>query len=123
MKKYERVYLVDWLPPDFGATGQYIKGFANKDAESGLNTALIGLSSSNFSEDFEGFAGSGTLVTRRIKSGLPSKKSNLRRLSWALKANVSLVAHSFVMLARTKEVMITGSPPFLLFFIVPLKLI
>jgi hypothetical protein len=121
MKQYDRAYLVDWLPPDFGATGQYIQKFAKKDADAGLSVILIGLTSSTPVEEVDELEGSGRLITRRIKSRPPVKKSNLSRLSWAIKANLSLISRSLFILARTEEVIITGSPPFLLFFVVPLK--
>ena len=40
------VYICDWLPPDFGAVGQYSLMFATQLAEQGQHVALIGLSSS-----------------------------------------------------------------------------
>ena len=39
-------YLADWLPPDFGAVGQYATLFAREIAESGSHhVCLIGLTS------------------------------------------------------------------------------
>lgn len=118
MKKYDRVYLVDWLPPDFGATGQYALKFAIIDGEAGLNVMLVGLTSSDSTVEYDD---SGNLEIRRIKSFLPRKESNLSRLVWAIISNFSLVLLNLTVIARSREVIITGSPPFLLFFVVPFK--
>ncbi|PYQ56621.1 MAG: hypothetical protein DMF53_25025 [Acidobacteria bacterium] len=39
------VYLCDWLPPDFGAVGQYSLLFARERAAQGDDVVLAGLSS------------------------------------------------------------------------------
>ena len=39
------VMLCDWLPPDFGAVGQYALGFARELAGAGNHVALVGFSS------------------------------------------------------------------------------
>ena len=39
------VYLCDWLPPDFGAVGQYSLLFARERAAAGEEVVLAGLSS------------------------------------------------------------------------------
>ena len=44
MKK-RLVYICDWLPPDFGAVGQYAMLFAREQAENGWAATLVGLTS------------------------------------------------------------------------------
>ena len=39
------VYICDWLPPDFGAVGQYAVMFARQWAREGWAVTLVGLSS------------------------------------------------------------------------------
>ena len=39
------VYICDWLPPDFGAVGQYAVLFAREWARDGWDVTLVGLTS------------------------------------------------------------------------------
>ena len=39
------VYICDWLPPDFGAVGQYAVLFARQWASEGWAVTLVGLTS------------------------------------------------------------------------------
>jgi len=41
--------LTEWLPPDYGAVGQYSLGFAKELAAQGHDVTLVGLSSSSAS--------------------------------------------------------------------------
>ena len=43
MQAPDLVYICDWLPPDFGAVGQYSLMFATELAEQGQHVALVGL--------------------------------------------------------------------------------
>jgi hypothetical protein len=42
---YWLVYICDWLPPDFGAVGQYAVLFARQWASDGGAVTLVGLTS------------------------------------------------------------------------------
>ena len=45
MMKRRLVYICDWLPPDFGAVGQYAVLFAREWASEGWAVTLVGLTS------------------------------------------------------------------------------
>ena len=45
--KHRLVILADWLPPDFGAVGQYMLLRARSLAEGGQDVTLVGLTSGN----------------------------------------------------------------------------
>src|SRR5215510_11126866 len=55
--KNRLVYLCDWLPPDYGAVGQYSLMFARQLAEEGCEVTLVGLSSRGTSEVSETVGG------------------------------------------------------------------
>src|SRR5262245_13818666 len=46
-KSNQLFYIVDWLPPDFGAVGQYGAIFARNLAVAGRDVLLIGLTTGN----------------------------------------------------------------------------
>ena len=48
VKKKRLVYICDWLPPDFGAVGQYAMLSAREWATSGWAVTLVGLTSREF---------------------------------------------------------------------------
>jgi hypothetical protein len=108
-------YLVDWLPPDFGAVGQYAALFCREMAEAGQNVRLIGLSSrASRDELFE----KGNLRITRLATRPLNKNSSVGRLIWALIANCRLVWEVLRdRNARRADVVFTGSPPFMLFFV------
>jgi len=115
-------YLVDWLPPDFGAVGQYALRSAREWAEEGREVCLIGLTSGNTGVTREGFASGGSLEIRRLKATQFDKTSNVKRLFWALACNLRLVREFLgAERARRAELMITGSPPFMLFLALPAR--
>ena len=53
-RPHRLVYLCDWLPPDFGAVGQYSLLFARERAAAGVEVTLAGLSSTADSAAAEG---------------------------------------------------------------------
>lgn len=117
---FNRVYLVDWLPPVFGATGQYILKYAREYAAQSGSVAVVGLStnSSSRSIEFEG-----RLLIQRIKRSPVNKDSFFSRIFWAFNSNILLLLHALRFLKKADEVVITGSPPFMIFLIVPLKVV
>lgn len=114
-------YVVDWLPPDFGAVGQYALLFAREIAASGRSVTVVGLTSGPRRNQMERL-GTAELEIRRIPAKPYNKTGLVRRLLWSLGANLKLVAevirdpHS-----RNAEVLFTGSPPFMLFFALTVK--
>ena len=83
--------LVDWLPPDFGAVGQYALIFARARAEAGRRVFLIGLTSGEAGIAREEFEGGGSLEVRRLRAWPVDKSRAFARLFWILRANLRLV--------------------------------
>ena len=50
-------YVVDWLPPDFGAVGQYGLIFARELAESGRRVYLLGLTTGTSAVEHQVYPG------------------------------------------------------------------
>ncbi len=115
-------YLVDWLPPDFGAVGQYAEIFARQMAIAGRTVYLFGLSTTAQKTAIEEFGQNGRLEIRRLHAKPVRKASYLSRLAWASGANLRLIREFLRHKdARGAELVFTGSPPFMLFLAVPAK--
>jgi hypothetical protein len=114
------VSLCDWLPPDFGAVGQHALVQARTQAAAGHDVVLVGLSSASASTEDEGH-GSGRLRIVRLRRPPYDRRRLLERAAWTLVTNVRLVAEARRHVRRADEVSFTGSPPFLLFLLVPLN--
>jgi len=112
------VYLCDWLPPDFGAVGQYSLLFARERAAAGEEVTLAGLSSAADSVEQEG-----SLRIVRLRSAMYDKGNFRRRALWTARTNLSLVWRLRREIARADEVLFTGSPPFLIHLLAPLNLL
>ena len=117
-------YLVDWLPPEFGAVGQYAMVFAREMAKAGRHVTLVGLTSGPSRAEIERFASGGILETTRITISTYDRTKYASRLIWLLKANLHLMARVLRDgRSRSAEVLFTGAPPFMLFFAVLAKYI
>ncbi len=110
--------LCDWLPPDFGAVGQYAVGFARELAEAGHQVTLVGFSSQGSSLLREE-AGPGVMEVRRLFRPPYDKGNLVSRALWTLKANLLLLWGARAELMRCEEIRFTGSPPYLLHFVMP----
>jgi hypothetical protein len=115
-------YLVDWLPPDFGAVGQYGMIFSRDMAKTGRNVRLVGLTSGDRTARNEAFEAGGTLEVKYIRSEQYDKSRLLKRLVWTVHTNVRLI-WQVVRDPRSKgaDVLFTGAPPFMLYFAVIAK--
>lgn len=116
------VYLCDWLPPDFGAVGQYSALFARERAAAGLEVTLVGLSSQAGSVTEEP-VGAGLLRTIRILAPAYDRADLRARALWTLKTNARLLWRARQEIRRAGEVLFTGSPPFLIHLVVPANLL
>lgn len=116
------LYLCDWLPPDFGAVGQYSLGFARQRAAAGDDVVLAGLSSTSDWIETEKL-GAGRLTVVRIKAEVYDRSNLRQRAWWTTKLNLRLLWRLRKHLRQADEVLFTGSPPFLLHFIAPLNLL
>ena len=114
------VIVADWLPPDFGAVGQYMQMRARALAERGHEVTLIGLSSSEASNQHE-VVGTGSLTEIRLKARPVPRASLLGRLLWTIATDMRLVMSSFARLRAADGILFTGSPPFLIHLLAPLK--
>jgi hypothetical protein len=114
------VYFCDWLPPDFGAVGQYALQFARERARRGERVALYGLSSTAASVEHESSA-AGSLKTVRLKARTYDRARVLDRALWTACTNVSLLLSAWRDLRGCKEIVFTGSPPFMLHLLAPLN--
>lgn len=111
--------LCDWLPPDFGAVGQYAVGFARALAEQGHDVSLFGFSSTAASEKKES-TGAGSVFTRRIHRSNYDRGNFLKRAFWTFGANIALLFSARRQFFSADEIRFTGSPPYLIHFVMPL---
>jgi hypothetical protein len=114
------VSLCDWLPPDFGAVGQYALQFARERAQQGQHVALYGLSSTTSSTQVETYP-RGSLRVERLRAALYDRSNFRSRAWWTARTNLALVKRSFSDLRATREILFTGSPPFMLHLLAPLN--
>ena len=112
--------LCDWLPPDFGAVGQYAVRFAEELAVAGHQVTLVGLSSTGSSQCRE-VNGAGFLLIKRAFRPTYDKQSLGGRAWWTLLTNLRLLWHARSELRAADEIRFTGSPPFMLHFVMPLS--
>lgn len=114
------VVMADWLPPDFGAVGQYMQLRAEALAERGHDVTLVGLASAGASTVTRQ-RGEGSLTEIRLHAKPVPRTSLLARLWWTAATNLRLIAASFSRLRTADGILFTGSPPLLIQFIAPLK--
>jgi glycosyltransferase involved in cell wall biosynthesis len=116
------VYICDWLPPDYGAVGQYSLLFARERAAQGMDVVLGGLTSRESSLSEEAI-GKGRLKVIKIHAE-PYEKGNFsRRLRWTVATNTRLILELWRHLRWTDEILFTGSPPLFLHWIAPLNVV
>ena len=74
MKTGRLVYICDWLPPDFGAVGQYAMLFAREWARSGWEVTLVGLTSGRSRREAAQPIGEGTFEIIRVRRPIYEKQ-------------------------------------------------
>ena len=116
------VYLCDWLPPDFGAVGQYSLLFARERASQGDDVVLAGLSSTADSVEEER-PGVGRLRIVRHRVPTYDRADFRTRALWTARTDLGLVWRLRRELRAADEILFTGSPPFLIQLLVPLNLL
>jgi hypothetical protein len=114
------VIVADWLPPDFGAVGQYMQMRARALAGQSHDVTLVGLSSKAASITHEAI-GAGSLTEIRLAARPVPRGSLATRLLWTIWTNLRLVLGAFGRLRAADGILFTGSPPFLIHLLVPLK--
>ncbi len=100
--------------------GQYALIRARRLAASGADVTLIGLSSSRASVESESID-RGRLRVVRLRRPLYDRGRVGQRASWTLVTNLRLVAAARRDIRDADELLFTGSPPFLVFLLVPLN--
>jgi hypothetical protein len=116
------VYICDWLPPDFGAVGQYSVLFARQMAESGMNVVLIGLTSSQADISLERFS-QGTVQTVKVSVPPYSKADTRARIVWTIRTNTKLLLAAWPFIRKSQAVLFTGSPPLFIHWIAPINVL
>jgi len=116
------VFLCDWLPPEFGAVGQYALQYARRRASEGENVVLIGLTTGESSVEVEAVS-KGKLRVLRFHTPMYNRASLRERAWWTLKTNLSLVYRALPEMRKCRELIFTGSPPFLVHVVAPLNLL
>jgi len=116
------VFLCDWLPPEFGAVGQYALQYAEERARTGADVVLYGLTSGAPSIE-DAPLGAGRLRVVRLRAPKYDRASLRQRAGWTLKTNLALVRRALPEMRRARELMLTGAPPFLLHVVAPVNLL
>jgi len=121
--KKRLVYICDWLPPDFGAVGQYGMLFAREWAKNGWAVTLVGLTSLEGSHQAAEAIGEGTLEIIRVHRPTYNKQNFANRIVWTVVSNLLLIRAAFSAIRQAHSVLFTGSPPLMLHFVAPLNVI
>jgi hypothetical protein len=123
MKAKRLVYICDWLPPDFGAVGQYAVLFARQWASDGWAVTLVGLTSGPSNRQAAEPVGDGSLEVLRIHRHTYKKQKFVARLVWTVVSNILLLSAAFRAMRRSDAILFTGSPPLMVHLIAPLNLL
>jgi glycosyltransferase involved in cell wall biosynthesis len=117
------VCICDWLPPDFGAVGQYATLFARQLASHGWAVTLVGLTSGNSSCETAKPIGVGTLEVIKVHRFKYQKEKLGFRAIWTVASNLLLLKAAFNAMRAADAVLFTGSPPLMEHFIAPLNIL
>lgn len=114
------VVIADWLPPEFGAVGQYMLMRAQALAERGHAVTLVGLTTGSTTKVFRE-RGKGSLTEIRLSARPVPRHSLSGRMVWTIATNLRLVLAAFGPLRKADGILFTGSPPFLIHLLAPLR--
>src|SRR5438874_1155288 len=117
------VYICDWLPPDFGAVGQYAMLEALEWARRGFAVTLVGLTSGAASRGSVQPVEGGSVEIVRVHRRKYQKQRFVDRLIWTIASNLALLRGAFSAMRVADLVLFTGSPPLMLHFIAPLNMV
>src|SRR4029079_13570233 len=117
------VYICDWLPPDFGAVGQYALLDARERASNGCVVTLVGLTTDPSRPQPSEPVGKGSLAIIKVHRRSYQKQKLASRLIWTIFSNVLLLKAAFKAMQRGDTVLFSGSPPLVLHFIAPLNVL
>jgi hypothetical protein len=117
------VYICDWLPPDFGAVGQYGMLAAHEWARKRWAVTLVGLTTGQSSRQAAEAVGQGSVEIVRVHRRAYQKQKFVSRIVWTICSNILLLSVAFRVMRKADAVLFTGSPPLMLHFIAPLNLL
>jgi hypothetical protein len=117
------VYICDWVPPDFGAVGQYGMLAAHEWARKGWAVTLVGLTTGQSGRQAAESVGQGSVEIVRVHRRAYQKQKFVSRVVWTIFSNILLLSVAFRTMRRADAVLFTGSPPLMLHFIMPLNLL
>ena len=117
------VYICDWLPPDFGAVGQYAVLFARQWASEGMGGDAGRIDQRAIEPT--GRRTSGRWLARGASHPSPHLQETEIRGAAGLDGCLErpLAQRSFRAMRRADAVLFTGSPPLMVHFIAPLNLL
>jgi len=115
------LYICDWLPPDFGAVGQYAVDSSRLLAAEGFDVTLAGLSTRG-ADDVTTEIGRGRLREIRFATKAYDKTDVTRRMLWTFVVNTRLVVRLWRLMRKADTILFTGSPPLFLHWIAPANL-
>lgn len=123
MSNSRLVYICDWLPPDFGAVGQYSVLFARELArDRGLHVTLVGLTSGKVERSVERFE-RGSLDIVKVPVPGYDKARTSARIRWTISTNTKLLRAALPFIRKADTVLFTGSPPLFLHWIAPVNVL
>lgn len=111
------IIVCDWIPPEFGAVGQYQLASAREAASRGRRVSIIGLGRRDDTSTER--IGDGELTIVRIARLAAEKTDLIKRAVWALSTNFALLRALAAAAQRSPdcEIKVTGSPPFLSYLV------
>ena len=110
------LFITDFLPPSFSATGQYTYHFAKRYSKKKIKTSLIGIGNLNKTTE-DPF-----LKVHTFKAPVLKKNSSLNRLYWNLYTCIKICYLTYKIKNEFKYLVFNGAPQLLIYFIFILNL-
>jgi hypothetical protein len=105
------LFLTDFLPPKFSATGQYSYHQAKKYSKKNIKTSIIGISDKKMTFTDE------NLRIIGIKSIKLIKKSKIKRILWNIDVCIKICNEILKIKKDFKYIVLNGTPQFLIYFV------
>jgi glycosyltransferase involved in cell wall biosynthesis len=116
------VQLTDWLPPEFSAVSQLALLIAQEETSVGAHVSVIGLNT--YARPIERTEhGSGVIEVISVCRPPLNRQTWLKRLAWTFVTNLALLRGAWSHMRGCDIIRFTGSPPFLIYFLVPANFI
>ncbi len=105
------LFITDFLPPSFSATGQYTYHFAKRYSKKKIKTSLIGIGKSNKTVTDE------LLKIYSLSAPSLKKSSSMNRLYWNLHTCIKICHQTLKIKDEFKYLIFNGTPQLLIYFI------